>query len=101
MTRGFLRQGRGSAFGLRLLLASILAAAGDLYAQKIWTNPGSGSWADTNNWSGHSAPTDTSAVLITNANTKTVTIDGNTPSGDLTVASLKISGPSGSTNTLL
>src|SRR5262249_48320509 len=43
----------------------------------------------------------TSAVLITNSNTKTVTIDAGTPAGNLTIASLNISAASGFTNTLL
>ena len=87
--------------GLRLLLTLILAAAGDLYAQKLWINPTSGFWTDTNSWSGRSAPTDTSAAVITNANTKTVTIDATTPLDNLTIASLAISAPSGFTNSLL
>ena len=86
--------------GLGVLLATILSVPINLSAQKVWTSPGSGSWMDTNNWSGHSAPVDTSAVLITNANTKTVTIDAGTSAGNLTIASLEISAPAGFTNFL-
>src|SRR5260370_30341835 len=84
-----------------LVYELLLAVAGNATAQKIWTSPSSGYWADTNNWSGHSAPIDISTVLITNVNTKIVTIDAATPVANLTIASLKISAPAGSTNTLM
>src|SRR5258708_11090223 len=84
-----------------LVYVLLLAVAGNVLAQKRWTSSSSGFWADTNNWSGNSAPIDTSAVIISNANSKTVTINALTPAANLTVASLRISAPAGSTNTLL
>src|SRR5258708_39868025 len=84
-----------------LVYVLLLAVAGNVLAQKRWTSSSSGFWADTNNWSGNSTPIDTSAVLITNANTKTVTIDAATPAVNLTIASLKLYAPARSTNTLL
>jgi T5SS/PEP-CTERM-associated repeat protein len=87
--------------GAVLVHGLLLAFACNATAQKIWTSPSSGFWGDTNNWSGHSAPIDTSSVIISNANTKTVTIDAATPAANLTIASLKLSAPGGSTNTLL
>lgn len=79
-----------------LVLLSAFAAS----AAKIWTSPVSGSWADTNNWTGHTVPSSSSTVYITNANTKTITIDSNTPAASLTINTLKLGAPAGSTNTL-
>ncbi len=68
-----------------------------------WINPASGKWETTNNWSNGEAPSvSDSADLITNVNSKTVTIDDvttNTPSA-LTINNLTLSAPLGSTNTL-
>ena len=69
-----------------------------------WINPASGKWETTNNWSNGEAPSvSDSADLITNATTKTVTIDDittNTPSA-LTINNLTLSAPTGSINTLV
>ncbi len=69
-----------------------------------WINPASGKWETTNNWSNGEAPSvSDSADLITNVNSKTVTIDDvttNTPSA-LTINNLTLSAPLGSTNTLV
>jgi uncharacterized repeat protein (TIGR03803 family) len=60
-------------------------------------------WETSTNWSNGVAPSLTdSADLITNANSKTVTIDSvttNTP-GVMTISNLVVSAPLGSTNTL-
>src|SRR6266404_4655291 len=97
MKRGLIPQVIAAA----LIYGLLLAAGDNARAQKRWTSPTSGFWADTNNWSGNSAPIDTSTVLITNANTKTITIDAASPATNLTIASLKIYAPAGSTNLLL
>ncbi len=71
-------------------------------ASNNWTNSASGLWQVTNNWSSGRAPDTTSGqVLITNANTKTVTIDAATPAANLTINNLTLSAPPGATNTLL
>jgi T5SS/PEP-CTERM-associated repeat protein/uncharacterized repeat protein (TIGR03803 family) len=67
---------------------------------------GSGKWESTANWSRYRAPSvfDPSD-LVTNANTKTVTVDATTAlsnamNGCMTVNNLVVSGPSGTVNTL-
>ncbi len=67
---------------------------------KIWESPVSGAWGDATNWSGSLAPDSTSAVWITNANSKTVTIDATTPANNLTISSLVVGADPGSTNLL-
>ena len=67
---------------------------------KDWESPVSGAWGVGTNWSGGVPPDSTSAVWITNANTKTVTIDATTPATNLTISSLDLGADSGSTNLL-
>jgi len=82
--------------GLALFFAS------DGFAAAIWTNPGDGFWRDGTNWSSGRVPgADGGSTLITNANTKTVTIDAFTLSTNLTINSLTVSGSATTTNTLL
>jgi hypothetical protein len=68
-----------------------------------WTN-GSGQWETGSNWSLGVPPTNTqSAILITNAATKTVTIDATTSGSfpdTMTISNLTLSAPTDSTNTL-
>jgi len=67
----------------------------------IWTNNANGLWSTDLNWSSNQAPNFTfNLILITNANSKTVTVDAATPSTNLTIQSLTLSAPPGSTNTL-
>ena len=83
---------------------SILAAGLGLSsarAEKVWTNVVSGFWQDGTNWTGHTPPDITAFLQITNDNTKTVTINAQTPAAELTVQMLTLSGPPGVTNTLL
>ena len=88
-------------FLCRLLPALVLLGSPlETHAAKVWQSLVSGSWADATNWSGSLAPDSTSAVLITNVNSKTVTIDASTPAANLTIASLLLSAPPGSTNLL-
>src|SRR6266705_3432818 len=66
-----------------------------------WTNSTDGLWAAAFNWSSNEAPNSTyNLTLITNAGSKTVTMDAATPLTNLTIQSLTLSAPSGSTNTL-
>jgi hypothetical protein len=68
-----------------------------------WVSSTAGKWEITNAWSLGVAPFDELSVFITNAITKTVTIDAvttNTPC-EMTIKTLTLSAPSGSTNTLL
>lgn len=70
-------------------------------AQNRWINSGSGLWQVGSNWSAGAPPgSATTLTLITNANTKTVTIDAATPAANLALLKLTVSAPPGSTNTL-
>lgn len=84
----------------KLLLVSLIFNAAPLQAAEIWTNPQSGFWHVTNNWSGGLIPTSGSTVQITNAGTKTVTLNAETAAENRTVTRLTLSAPSGFTNTL-
>lgn len=66
-----------------------------------WTNASSGLWTDGNAWLLGTAPSNNPTVYLTNAGSKTVTIDAGTPEGNLTLTNLTISAASGTTNTLL
>src|SRR6266478_267543 len=67
-----------------------------------WTNSISGLWRTASNWSSNQPPDSTfTYILITNASTKTVTLDPATASTNLTIQRLVVSAPSGSTSTLL
>jgi hypothetical protein len=65
-----------------------------------WTLGGDGKWETAGNWSAGTPTNSNAANLITNATTKSVTIDAGTPAANLTISNLFISGPSGTTNTL-
>jgi len=66
-----------------------------------WTNAASGLWRTGANWSSNQPPNSNyTSILITNAVTKTVTIDTGTPSTNLSIQKLTISAPTGATNTL-
>jgi hypothetical protein len=71
-------------------------------AANVWTNVGNGKWEVGSNWS-HGAPSlSWPANLITNTNSKTVTIDATTAaiSTVMTANNLTVSAPLNSTNTL-
>ena len=79
----------------------LLTVASPVDAQNTWVNAGSGLWRDGSNWSAGAPPGSTTTLtLLTNANTKTVTIDASTPSANRSVRKLTVSAPPGSTNTL-
>ena len=66
-----------------------------------WINSSSGFWKDGTNWSIGRAPDAASGgTLITNANSKTVTLDAQTPATNLTINSLTLSGSNITTNTV-
>ncbi|MFO1512649.1 MAG: hypothetical protein U1F83_07010 [Verrucomicrobiota bacterium] len=72
-------------------------------AQNNWSNTASGLWRTASNWSLATPPSNRSnenPTQITNAVSKTVTIDSATAAGNLAVRGLTISAPVGSTNTL-
>src|SRR5438552_121044 len=91
-----------------LLASTLLSAALWIHTTSIhaagtnsWTNSASGLWRTGSNWSSNQAPDSTfTYILITNAGTKTVTIDAGTPPANLSSQKLTISAPDGSTNTL-
>lgn len=94
---------------LRTLIALTLSPALFLlsparsFAANNWTNTSSGLWRTAANWSLATAPNGTSAAdptQITNAATKTVTIDSGTVAANLSLRGLTMSAPVGSTNTL-
>jgi T5SS/PEP-CTERM-associated repeat protein len=70
-------------------------------AQTSWINPGNGFWRENANWSAGVPSFSISLTQITNANTKTVTVDAATSTVNLEVDRLTISAPSGQTNLLL
>src|SRR6266536_1783854 len=83
------------------LILLVLLLPGPAFAQDTWVNPGNGLWRVGSNWSAGAPPENrTTLTLITNANTKTVTVDAATPPTNLTVLKLTVSAPVGSTNTL-
>ncbi len=71
-------------------------------APNSWTNAAGGKWEMAVNWSLGAPNISQPGLMITNANTKTVTIDAvttNTP-GAMTINTLTVSAPPGTTNTL-
>src|SRR5215831_9874612 len=84
-----------------LLIATVLVPKRAFGAVDSWTNAGGGLWSVPLNWSSNQPPDSTfSSILITNHNSKTVSIDAGTPSINLSIQKLTISAPSDSTNTL-
>src|SRR5437660_325120 len=90
----------------RLTLAAIAALSlGDVHgfaaSMDQWNNSASGLWSTGSNWSSNRPPDSTfTLILITNASTKTVTVDAATPAANLAIQRLTISAPVGSANTL-
>ena len=68
-----------------------------------WINGGIGKWETGTNWSAGTPAITQPAILITNANSKVITIDGITTNSPntLTISNLTVSAPTGTTNTLL
>src|SRR5437660_2334238 len=91
-----------SRFGLTAVAVLYLGGLhGFAATTNRWISSGDGLWSTGSNWSSNRPPGSTFAyILITNANSKAVTIDATTPLTNLTIQRLTISAPSGSTNTL-
>src|SRR6266850_731892 len=88
-------------FTVAAIVALSFAGLHGFAATDQWVNTGNGLWSTGSNWSSNQPPDSTfSYTLITNANTKTVTIDAATPATNLTIERLVISAPVGATNTL-
>src|SRR6266850_1847463 len=90
----------------RFTLAAIVALSlGGVHScaasMDLWNNSSSGLWSSASNWSSNQPPDSTFAlILITNANTKTVTVDATTAATNLAIQRMTISAPVGSVNTL-
>src|SRR5215831_5318380 len=87
-----------------LAFSTLLVLCRDGFSQttNAWTNVLSGAWGDSANWSANQPPSSGfTYTMITDAGTKTVTIDSSTSGGALSIEKLLLSAPSGSTNTLL
>jgi T5SS/PEP-CTERM-associated repeat protein len=89
---------------LLVLMTHAFLPCGPALAQvNSWISPNAGKWETPGNWSLGVAPTNSHSALITNAFSKTVTIDATTSgsfSNTMTVNNLTVSAPSGSANTL-
>ncbi|HLP77837.1 MAG TPA: hypothetical protein VK327_13070, partial [Candidatus Paceibacterota bacterium] len=86
-----------------IAMTILLAAQFNLNAENHWINASSGFWSTPANWSQNAIPDGSSGLdptQITNAGTKTVTIDSATALGNLSLRGLIISAPIGATNTL-
>ena len=91
------------AFQIFFSLSFIVSATvGRCAITNRWTNAISSTWSVATNWSLAVPPSSLfDYTLITNAGTKTVTIDSTTLATNLTIRALTIGAPTGSTNTLL
>jgi len=92
---------------MKLNLAVLLALGYALEATHAqtnsWINSGSGKWEDATKWSLGLAPTNTQSVFVTNAASKTVTLDATTFStkpASTVIHDLTLSAPVGNTTTL-
>jgi hypothetical protein len=101
-----LPQSRRSAAVRRGLAAGALTflPLTGIAAVNSYTNSVSGKWETAGNWSLLAAPGAGQSIFITNAGTKTVTIDATTSgtfSDTMTISNLTLNAPAGVTNTLL
>ena len=87
-------------FALPLILLLAQLESPNASAAAIWTNAASGLWRDAENWFAGNLPS-LGGVYVTNAGSKTVTLDALTPSGNLSINSLNIWAAPNFTNTLL
>jgi len=69
---------------------------------KSISSAATGLWQTSSSWSLAVPPSTTSqtGIFITNAASKTVTINSSTPSGNMTINDLTVTAPSGAINTL-
>ncbi|NQU09717.1 M6 family metalloprotease domain-containing protein, partial [bacterium] len=73
-----------------------------LTTTNLWVNPAGGKWETATNWSLGLAPSVVQTLMITNANTKSVTVDAATlgAPGTMTISNLSLWALAGETNTL-
>jgi hypothetical protein len=97
-------RGRGAIFSRLVFCVLVLHAAVSSGQENSWIS-GSGFWDTETNWSLELRPSiQQTALFVTNAVTKTVTIDDfdvNIASDTLTISNLTVSAPIGSVSTLL
>jgi hypothetical protein len=99
----FLRLFRFRLLTLAATLFALLAGSCSLdgAVTNNWTNAVSSVWRDATNWSAALLPsTSFDFIVISNASSKTVTIDSATALANLSIRSLVLSAPIGFTNTL-
>ena len=72
-----------------------------VFADTAWIWPVSEFWRNASNWSEGVPTLNATFIYITNANSKTVTVDAGTPLANLEIDSLELSAPAGQTNGLL
>jgi T5SS/PEP-CTERM-associated repeat protein len=90
------------AAALCILTSALLSGIAQAQTN-TWTNPSRGFWDDSESWSLGVLPNNSQSVFVTNALSKTVTIDSYTAGtypGSLTISNLTVSTPDGATNTL-
>src|SRR5437870_10018088 len=98
-----LHSGRGCFVTLICLAAAAAAAHGAPSQPNRWiSSAAAGFWQTSNSWSLAVPPSSVNqaGIFITNAVSKTVTINSSTPSANLTINDLTVLAPVGSTNTL-
>jgi hypothetical protein len=89
----------GSLFGIWLM--TFIPGTGSAAGTDSWTNQADGLWSVGSNWSSNQPPSVTfSLIAITNAGSKTVTVDSSTASANLSVPKLTVAAASGASNTL-
>src|SRR6266850_7741587 len=96
---------RSIARNVRTVLPVILAISGVLNCVAAttnrWINSTDSLWRITTNWSAALLPSSSfDYILITNAPTKTVTVDSSTAAINLSIRGLTVSAPTGFTNRL-
>ncbi len=70
-------------------------------AAAIWTNSASGLWHGPVNWAAGNLPSFSSGTYVTNAGSKSVTLNAATPQNNLTIGSLNIWAPASGSNHVL
>lgn len=93
-------ESRLTALCLMLLTLLVPHPVGAITTNR-WTNSFSGFWRSTTNWSAATLPsTSFDLILITNAGSKSVTMDALTAAGNRSVRGFQVAAPAGFTNTL-
>src|SRR5437867_8293333 len=87
-------------YGAVLLVCAAFVNADAALTTNSWTNGASSFWTNATSWTAGAPTNSNAAVLITNAASKTVTINQTTAAGNLTISNLTIRGLGANTNTL-